>query len=239
MPEMRLLLIGRGRMGRLVDALSPEFGCEIAGRLDSSNNAGGAGIRAECRDSVDVAIDFSTATAFVETFPKLAALGINVVVGTTGWQAQESEMRRVAADTRIGVVAAANFSPGVALFAALAEQAARLFPPGDFGAWIHEAHHAAKRDAPSGTALVLKSAMERGGYSAGIDLASTRAGSIPGIHTIGFDSAAETVTLSHTVRDRSTFARGALRAARWVQGKQGWFTMKDVLGLRLDGSGSF
>jgi 4-hydroxy-tetrahydrodipicolinate reductase len=92
-------------------------------------------------------------------------------------------------------------------------------------------HHAAKRDAPSGTALALESALRRSGYDRAVDISSTRAGSIPGIHTVGFDAPSETITLTHSARDRTAFARGALEAARWVRGKPGWFTMKDVLGL--------
>jgi 4-hydroxy-tetrahydrodipicolinate reductase len=100
-----------------------------------------------------------------------------------------------------------------------------------FGAWIHELHHAAKRDAPSGTALAMEARLRRGGYAGALPIASTRAGAIPGTHTVGFDSASETITLTHAARDRAAFARGALVAARWVLGKQGWFTMADVLGL--------
>ena len=101
----------------------------------------------------------------------------------------------------------------------------------DFGAWLHDAHHAAKIDAPSGTALTLESAMREAGYAASIDVSSTRAGHLPGTHTIGFDGPFETITLTHRARDRATFARGALEAARWVKGRTGWFTMRDVLGL--------
>ena len=125
------------------------------------------------------------------------------------------------------------------LFLLLAEDAARLFAPrDDVGAWIHELHHAAKKDAPSGTALLLKRAMVEAGYRREIDVAATRAGSIPGTHTIGFDGPSETVTLTHQVRDRGVFARGALEAARWLVGRRGWFTMRDVLtattGLETD-----
>ena len=88
-----------------------------------------------------------------------------------------------------------------------------------------------KKDAPSGTALLLKRTMEKAGYSRPIDVSSTRAGFIPGTHTIGFDGPSESITLSHTARDRGAFARGALTAARWVKGRQGWFTMRDVLGI--------
>ena len=101
-----------------------------------------------------------------------------------------------------------------------------------FGAWLHEIHHDKKLDAPSGTALGIKAAMKASGYERTIDVAASRAGHVPGVHTVGFDGPSETITLSHSVRDRGTFARGALAAARWVHGKRGWFSMRDVLGLR-------
>jgi len=180
----------------------------------------------------DVAIDFSIADAVVENAQRLAERRINIVIGTTGWSVREADVRRIAEDAGIGVVAAPNFALGVNLFVALAERAAQLFgPQAGFGAWIHEAHHAAKRDAPSGTALLLNAAMKEQAFSRPIDVSSTRAGSIPGTHTIGFDAPGETITLTHTARDRSGFARGALEAARWVHGRTGWFTMKDVLGI--------
>lgn len=180
----------------------------------------------------DVAIDFSIADAVVENAQRLAERRMNIVIGTTGWSVREADVRRIAEDAGIGVVAAPNFALGVNLFVALAERAAQLFgPQAGFGAWIHEAHHAAKRDAPSGTALLLNAAMKEQAFSRPIDVSSTRAGSIPGTHTIGFDAPGETITLTHTARDRSGFARGALEAARWVHGRIGWFTMKDVLGI--------
>ena len=229
---MRLLLIGYGRMGKAVDRLSTSYGCTVAGRLDIDNNAGGSGITAAAVDGVDVAVDFSIPAAVAENLPRLAAHGVNLVVGTTGWQAHEPEMRRVAADAGIGVVAAANFSLGVNLFLALTERAAELFADRpEFGAYIHELHHAAKVDAPSGTALAMRNAMTGRGYPSRIDVASSRAGSAPGTHTVAFDGPVESIALTHTARDRDTFARGALEAARWVQGRQGWFSMRDVLGL--------
>lgn len=229
---MRLLLIGYGRMGKLVDQFSESYGCEVMGRLDIDTNAGGAGITPERVQDVDVAIDFSTADAVIDNLPRLADLGVNLVVGTTGWQANEDAMRQIAAAASIGVVAAANFSLGVNLFLALTERAAELFEPRpEFGAWIHEIHHAAKIDAPSGTALALQNKMQQRGYSSQIDMASTRAGSAPGSHTVGFDGPVESIVLTHSTRDRATFARGALEAARWVQGRKGWFSMRDVLGI--------
>jgi 4-hydroxy-tetrahydrodipicolinate reductase len=217
-------------MGRLIESLSPAYGFEVAGILDIDNNTEGRGLAAP--PAADVAIEFSTAAATVQNVPLLARHGINIVVGTTGWHDHEPELRRIVAATDIGVVAASNFSLGANLFQSIVEYAAREFGRhADYGAWIHEAHHAAKKDAPSGTAVTLKGAMERVGYSRNIDVSSTRAGSIPGTHVVGFDGSSDTVTLTHTNRDRGAFARGALEAARWVIGRRGWFGMKDVLGL--------
>ena len=100
---MRLLLIGYGRMGKLVDQLSESYGCEVMGRLDIDTNAGGAGITTERVQDVDVAIDFSTADAVIDNLPRLADLGVNLVVGTTGWQANEDAMRQIAAAASITV----------------------------------------------------------------------------------------------------------------------------------------
>lgn len=224
---MHLLIIGYGRMGKLVESLSPEYGLEVSGTVDIAEAA-----TPHKWPQADVAVDFSIADAVPENAKRLAERRMNIVIGTTGWSAREAEVRRIVEDAQIGVVAAPNFALGVNLFVALAERAAHLFgPQAAFGAWIHEAHHAAKRDAPSGTALLLESAMKEHAFKRPIDVSSTRAGSIPGTHTIGFDAPGETITLTHTARDRSGFARGALEAARWVHGRKGWFTMKDVLGI--------
>jgi 4-hydroxy-tetrahydrodipicolinate reductase len=224
---MRLLLLGYGRMGRMVDEHSAEYGMQVVGRVDPFH-----GESTGDWPDADVAIDFSVAGAVPENVRRLAARGTAVVIGTTGWSAEEAEVRREAAAGGIGVVAAANFALGVNLFMALTERVAELMAPhGEFGAWIHEAHHAAKRDAPSGTALSLQAALRDHGYDRPLDVSSTRAGSIPGTHTVGFDAASETITLTHIARDRSGFARGALQAARWVHGRTGWFSMRDVLGI--------
>jgi 4-hydroxy-tetrahydrodipicolinate reductase len=230
MPD-RLLLVGFGRMNRLVAALAAEFDFEVAGTVTAGNNAGGRALEDDRWREVAVAVDFSTADAVVQNLPRLAALGRPVVVGTTGWQAAEAEMRRVVEAAGIGVVVAPNFSVGACVLEALVEQAAAyLRGYAGYGAWIHEHHHAGKRDAPSGTALALEAALRRGGAAAPVAIASTRAGFAPGVHTVGFDGPAESLTLTHAVRDRAAFARGALVAARWVLGRRGWYTMRDVLG---------
>ena len=229
---MRVLLVGYGKMGQLVGDLAGHYGAEVTGVIDPVSPRHGGGADAECWNGVDVAIDFSTAESIATNLPVLARRGINLVVGTTGWSQHEAAFRQVVSDTGIGVVVAPNFSTGVVLFDAIVAQAAKLFAAQpEFGAFLHESHHAAKKDAPSGTALLLKRSMEQAGFPRAIDVAASRAGFIPGTHTIGFDGPAETVTLTHTARDRTAFARGALGAANWVQGKRGWFTMRDVLGI--------
>jgi 4-hydroxy-tetrahydrodipicolinate reductase len=223
----RVLLVGHGRMGRIVESLCPEYGFDVAARIDRA-----ASERPDDWPDAEVAVDFSTADAVSVNLPRLAARGLNVVIGTTGWRAQEARLRADSSIEKIGVVAAPNFSLGVNIFLALAERAGALVAPHDaFGAWIHEAHHATKRDAPSGTALAIQAAVERAGYGRTVDVSSTRAGSIPGTHTLGFDAATETITLTHTARDRTAFARGALEAAKWIRGKRGWYGMADVLGI--------
>jgi 4-hydroxy-tetrahydrodipicolinate reductase len=232
---MRVLLLGYGKMGRLVESLAPQYGCEVVGIVDPLR--GGDGVDSDRWRGVDVAIDFTTPEAVPANMALLAGRGINMVVGTTGWGSHQPELRRMVSEAGIGVVVAPNFSTGVVLFEALAGAAAKLFSTQpDFSAFIHESHHAAKKDAPSGTALLLKSVMEASGYMRPIDVASTRAGHIPGTHSIGFDGPAETVTLTHTARDRTAFARGALGAAAWIKGRRGWYTMHDVLGLSTGSS---
>jgi 4-hydroxy-tetrahydrodipicolinate reductase len=231
---MRILLVGYGKMGQLVGQLAGQYDCEVAGIVDPvSAAAQTANIDDVGPEDVDVAIDFTSPDAVRTNVPALARRGINVVLGTTGWQAHEAELRKAVADAESGIVAAPNFSTGVVLFEAMVAHAAKLMAgQPEVGAWLHEAHHAMKKDAPSGTALKLKRAMEEAGYDRPIDVAASRAGFIPGTHMIGFDGPSESITLTHAARDRGAFARGALLAAHWIKGKRGWFTMQDVLGLR-------
>jgi 4-hydroxy-tetrahydrodipicolinate reductase len=225
---MRILLLGHGRMGQLVESLAPAYGASIAGIVDE--RSGERAITDGDFGQVDVAIDFTLADAVVKNLPQLAARKINVVIGTTGWQAQEATMRDMAAKSGIGVLAASNFSIGMNIFQLAVEEASRNFAKHpEFGAWLHESHHIMKKDAPSGTALTLKAGMQGAGFARPIDVSSTRVGSVPGTHTVGFDGPSETIELTHTVRDRAVFARGALTAATWLNGKRGWFSIRDML----------
>ena len=220
-PGTRLLIVGYGKMGRMIDELAPNHGFEVVGRVDVGRN--------EWKDA-DVAVDFTTATALEANFPKYVERKLAVVIGTTGWGESTKKLRDAAISSGLGVVAAANFSIGINLFQMMVEDAARMMKAHpQFGAWIHESHHSTKRDAPSGTALTLRDAMVNAGFDRVIDVSSTRAGTIPGIHTIGFDGPSDTIELTHTARDRRGFAAGALLAAKWILGKSGWHTMQDVL----------
>jgi 4-hydroxy-tetrahydrodipicolinate reductase len=221
--DLRVLLVGHGRMGRLVETLAEERGAQVVGCLTSAN-ANDPSI-----PDADVAVDFSTADAVVANAPRLAERGLSLVIGTTGWHAREADVRRSVARFPVGVIASPNFAIGVNALLLICEQASRLLVAGPgFSPWIHEAHHSFKKDAPSGTALALQRVVEEhGGRS--VDVASTRAGHIPGTHTIGFDALGESITLTHTARDRTPFARGALQAAEWIHGRRGWFTMRDML----------
>jgi 4-hydroxy-tetrahydrodipicolinate reductase len=222
----RLLIVGHGRMGRLVESLAPEYGFEVAGVVNGKTP------QSEDWPAADVAIDFSVAVAVPSTVARMVSRGTPIVIGTTGWQVSEDAVRR-SAEHAIGVVAAPNFAVGVNVFLAVAERLGSLMAAQpSFGAWIHELHHSAKKDAPSGTALAIERRLREHGYAREIPIASTRAGAIPGTHTLGFDSLSETITLTHQARDRAAFARGALVAARWIDGKRGWYSMKDVLNLQ-------
>jgi 4-hydroxy-tetrahydrodipicolinate reductase len=130
----------------------------------------------------------------------------------------------------IGLVWSPNFSIGVNVFFRLAGEAARLLrDEPEYGSWAWEIHHDTKKDAPSGTLLKLVEQMKQRGYSRPIDVSSNRAGRHPGTHEIGFDSAADTITLRHAARSREGFARGALKAAKWICGKRGIYEFSDVL----------
>lgn len=225
----RLAIVGYGKMGRLIEELAAGHGFEVALRLDSSNNSGGAGITDEAFRGVEVAIDFSTAAAVPDNAETIAALGIPLVVGTTGWHEELPRVREAVERHGAGLLHGANFSVGVQVFYRLAEAAGRLLAgESGYDAWIWEIHHRRKKDAPSGTAREIRRVLEEAGWSRSLDVASNRAGAIPGTHQIGFDSEADTILLEHRARSRAGFAHGALRAARWMLGRRGFYEFSAV-----------
>lgn len=227
---MNLAIVGYGKMGRLIEQLAPEYGFTVRLKLDEFNNTNFEGVTRENFQGVDVAIDFSIPSAVAENVERIAALGVNMVLGTTGWTEQAERVKAAVAASGIGLVWSPNYSIGVNVFFRLASEAARLFSnEASYGAWAWEIHHSTKKDAPSGTLLKLVDEMRRSGYERPVSLSSNRAGAHPGTHEIGFDSANDTLTLRHATRSREGLARGALKAAQWVVGRKGFFEFGEVL----------
>lgn len=217
-------------MGRLIEQLAPDAGFAVGLKLDIDSNVNQQGITVENFRGVDVAIEFSMPHVAVANIERLCAIGIPTVVGTTGWYGELDRVRAFAETSGTPVVWSANYSIGVNVFRRVVAEAARLLAGQDeYGAWAWEVHHSAKKDAPSGTLLQLVDEMKRAGYARPIDAGSNRAGANPGTHEIGFDSAADTITLRHTARSREGFARGALKAAQWVIGKRGLHEFGEVI----------
>jgi len=228
--KMKLAIIGYGKMGHLVEQLAPEYGFSVPLKLDIADNPSGTGITAERFRGIDVAVDFSAPSAVLRDIERLAEIGINTVVGTTGWTEHIERARMAVEKGGIGLVWSPNFSIGVNVFLHLVSEASRrLAAYPEYGAWAWEIHHSAKKDAPSGTMVKLIEEMKKADPNRTVDVAANRAGAHPGTHEIGFDSAADTITLRHTARSREGFARGALQAARWVVGKKGWHEFRDVI----------
>jgi 4-hydroxy-tetrahydrodipicolinate reductase len=227
---MKIAIVGYGKMGHMVEVAAQQRGIEVGLRLDELNNAHYEGITAKNFSGIDVAIDFSIPSAAVQNIVRIASLGVNLVVGTTGWQDQMEHVKSVVAGREIGMVWSPNYSVGVNAFFHIVSEAAKLLSTEPaYEAWAWEIHHSAKKDAPSGTMLKLIEEMKQAGYHRNIDVASNRAGAIAGTHEIGFDSPADTITLRHTARSREGFAQGAVKAAEWINGKKGFYEFADIL----------
>jgi 4-hydroxy-tetrahydrodipicolinate reductase len=225
---MNLAIIGYGKMGRLLEQFAPEYGFDVKLRLDVENNSNLESLTRENFRGIDVAAEFTVPSIAPRNVERLAELGVNVVTGTTAWYDEMEHVRSRVAD-KIGVVWSPNYSIGVSIFSQIVSEAARLLASeAEYGAWAWEIHHVAKKDAPSGTLLSLVEKMKQAGYARPIDSGSSRAGAHPGTHEIGFDSLADTITIRHTSRGRDGFARGALRAARWVIGKKGFYDFREI-----------
>ncbi|MBX7117966.1 MAG: hypothetical protein K1X31_03085 [Gemmatimonadaceae bacterium] len=225
----RLLVIGDGKMGRLVAGLAADHGFEVVAQLGAPDTASGI-TRAQVREA-EVAIEFTVPTSAARLVRQCADLGLPVVSGTTGWDAERAIVETYVLGQGGAMLWAPNFALGVHLFAKVVEEAARRFAHAGagFDAHLIETHHAAKLDAPSGTARLLATAAERA-RGRSVPVTSVRTGHVPGTHELVLDAAHEQVRLVHEVRDRRVFASGALAAARWLVGRRGIFTLDDFLG---------
>ena len=226
---MKIALIGYGAMGKLIRTLAEEKGHEIVVVIDVMDAALSAGELAEKLSGSDVSIDFSTTDAVRRNVEACMAAGVAVVEGTTGWNAQKTEIEEIVTANNGALVFGANFSLGVNLFYRIAGFAAELFAMfPDYETFIEEQHHSRKLDSPSGTALKLKDVVGKHTKTE-IIVAATRAGNIPGTHRVGFDGPADQVLLEHTARSRAGFAAGAILAAQWIVGKKGFYEFTDFV----------
>ena len=229
MGRARLAIVGAGKMGRAIAALAPERGFDVVATIGGRDNPGGSGIDESTLRGAQVVVEFTEPSAAPTNIETCVDLGVPVVCGTTGWYDQ---LDAVVSDVRRNdgaLLYAPNFSVGVAIFLEAARAAARaVAAAGGFDAHIVETHHAAKKDAPSGTALLIQKAVADA-LGGDTPVTSVRTGSVPGTHELIFDGAFEQLRIEHLARDRRVFADGALRAARWLLGRKGVFTMDDVL----------
>ncbi len=215
-------------MGQLVARLAQEQGHEIGLTVTSRDANGGVDdLAAELR-GCEVAIDFSVAAAVRRNVEACARAGVPLVEGTTGWNDEVDVIKRMVKEHDGTLIFGANFSVGVQVFYRIAARAAELFRGLEsYDAFIEEAHHKRKRDAPSGTAAHLRD-LVAGKLDREVPVTSTRAGYIPGTHRLGFDSAADQISLTHTARSREGFAAGALVAATWIEGRKGFYEFSEV-----------
>lgn len=204
--SLKIALFGYGKMGKMIEQLAPTRGHAIVKDLHSS----------------DIIIDFSIADAVLEHVSCAGQAKKNIVIGTTGWEQHLNQVKELVSKYQIGALYAPNFSIGVHLFLKLVKEAGKLFS--QYSTAGLEIHHREKKDAPSGTALALADVLENKP-----EFASIRLGNIPGIHTLYFDSMADTITLTHTAKGREGFALGAIIAAEWLKSKKGFFTLEDIL----------
>lgn len=225
----KLAILGAGKMGSLLSALAPESGFSVAAHLDKEHTR--QGVTREALNGAEVVIEFTEPHAAAALVKGCAELGVPVVSGTTGWDAEKALVETFVRNSNGALLWAPNFALGVHLFAKVVEEAARRFAHerAGFDAHLVETHHSKKLDAPSGTARMLATIAERARGKA-IPVTSVRTGHVPGTHELVFDAAFEQVRLVHEARDRRVFAAGALAAARWLVGKRGVFTLDDFLG---------
>jgi 4-hydroxy-tetrahydrodipicolinate reductase len=219
---MRLAIVGNGRMGRAVAEVAEERSHVVHAIVGREENAGGAALTRERLAGVDAAIEFTRPDAVVANLERLIEAGVPTVTGTTGWSAELPRITRLVDARRGALLHAANFSVGVHLFLRAARDlAARFAGRPEFDSFILEEHHAAKLDAPSGTAAELRALLHAADPAREFPVTSVRAGSIPGTHVVTYDGPYDSVTLSHVARSRRGFAAGAVAAAEWLPGRVG------------------
>lgn len=223
---MKIGLIGYGNMGKMVEQIAVSKGHSIAAIIDSKSS------NLDALKAADICIDFTHPHCVLQNIKNVASLGKNLVVGTTGWYEQLDEAIHLAKNANIGLLYAPNFSLGITLFLNIIAHAAKVIAPYQaYDVSGIEIHHNKKADIPSGTAKAITDHLHKhiSREDHEIHFASVRVGAAPGTHSVIFDSPADTITLTHTARNREGLAEGAIYAAKWLLGKQGVFTLDDIL----------
>lgn len=221
---MKVILVGYGNMGRVVEEVAAARGVEVVDRFTRQRP-----LTADAGFADVTIVDFSVPEAVPETVRVAAELSLPLVIGTTGWHDRIDEVRGIVESAGIGAVRASNFSLGVNVFYRLAEQASKMLAAFDYDPFIHDWHHRFKQDAPSGTALEIRRRMALYYGDREVPITSQRAGYVPSEHSVGFDSAADTIHIEHRARNRQGFAEGALLAAKWIAGRRGFHDFRDVM----------
>lgn len=231
MSALRIALVGDGKMGRAIADLARERAFVVTSMIGAADNGDARAITRERLGDAEVVIEFTEPGAAPSNIVAAVKAGYPVVTGTTGWAKELDRVVRDVTAANGALIHAPNFSIGVNLFLALAAAAGKIMRGApEFDSHIVETHHSAKKDAPSGTAVALERAVANT-LGRNVPTTSVRTGSVPGTHELTFDGAFEQIRIAHTARDRRVFADGALRAAAWIRGKRGVFTMRDVLEL--------
>lgn len=238
---IKLAIVGYGQMGKLIEQLAPEYNFEVVSIIDPLLNNE---INEQTLGAADVCLEFTTPFAAFENISKIILLKKNMVTGTTGWFDKLPEIEKLVEKNGTGFIFGSNFSPGMNLFYKIIEETTKLMNQAeDYDVYGLEVHHNKKKDSPSGTAkilseIVLKNTdkkekvqydkLDRKIETDEFHFASLRAGNVPGTHTIGFDSAADSIELTHTARNRTGLAIGALKAAGWICERKGFYNFADV-----------
>ena len=232
---MKALLVGYGKMGKLIHSLAPQSHILIVAICDHNFSKKDLlkkdGVTRSCTVSkhllkgVDVVIDFSNKEAIIERIDLYCREQVPSVIGVTDWEKEKEEAKKIIDSYKGACIASSNFSPGVLLLSKLVQEASKLFHAFEqYKSSITETHHIHKKDSPSGTALMLMQCLQKE-----IPITSIRAGENPGEHVICFDSADDAVTLTHQAKSRNGFANGALSACHFIYGKKGFYTFEDIL----------
>lgn len=231
---MKIALLGYGRMGQVIAGVAQRRNIETVMHFDLYRPFQADEATRQALAEVDALLDFTSAEAVLPNVRTATALSIPIVIGTTGWYGELEAARRAVEASAIGLVYGANFSLGVNLFYKIVKRAGELFAAfEDYDPFIEEAHHKMKRDAPSGTALTIQKMLAENYGDRRLPVTSVRAGHIPGMHSVSFDSGVDTIRLEHTARSGEGFAEGALLAASWIVNRRGFYEFQEVLDMIL------